>query len=65
MMITLDLVEGRRVHVCEACSTVFLSRAYQVKFCSDRCGNRMKMRRWREKKKRLQDERSGEKEERR
>lgn len=65
MMITLDLVEGRRVHVCEACSTVFLSRAYQVKFCSDRCANRIRMRRRRERERQSQEERSAGKEERR
>lgn len=65
MMITLDLVEGRRVHVCEACSTVFLSRAYQVKFCSDRCANRIRMRRRRERERQSREERSAGKEERR
>ena len=43
MMIAEDLIDKRALHVCP-CGTPFLSKAYQVKYCSDRCRYRYQKR---------------------
>lgn len=37
MMLVTDLAEGARARRCLACRTVYLSTAYQKKFCSSTC----------------------------
>ena len=39
MMVLQDLLAGHRPLVCKRCQTVFLSRAYQAKYCGPRCQN--------------------------
>lgn len=50
MMIAEDLAENHALHICPVCNTPFLSRAYQVKFCSDTCRYRQQKREQRRKK---------------
>lgn len=40
MMLMTDLTEGARAHRCLACRTVYLSTAYQTKFCGSTCRSR-------------------------
>ena len=47
MMITQDLTEDHRLHVCEVCGAPFISSAYQALYCSSRCRFRMQKRRQR------------------
>ena len=37
MMVLLDLTERRRILTCEKCGGVFVTKAYQARYCSDRC----------------------------
>ena len=37
MMALLDLTEQRRILTCETCGGVFVTKAYQARYCSDRC----------------------------
>jgi hypothetical protein len=51
MMALMDLASGQPPHRCEACGTVFVSAAYQAKYCSRKCRNTAQMRRYRKKRK--------------
>ncbi len=37
MMALLDLTEQRRILTCETCGGVFVTKAYQARYCTDRC----------------------------
>ncbi len=47
MMIAEDLTQNNALHACSVCDTPFLSKAYQVKYCSDTCRFRAQKRRQR------------------
>ncbi len=47
MMALLDQTEGRQTHVCASCGKLFVSDAYQVEYCGDRCRFRVQKRRLR------------------
>lgn len=47
MMVLQDLTEDRAIRTCESCGALFLSSAYQAKFCSSRCRHREQKRRQR------------------
>lgn len=49
-MASLDLAEGWRMLDCRNCRVPFLTRAYQARYCSDRCRNAAQKRRHRARK---------------
>ena len=51
MMALLDLTESRRILTCKHCGKVFVSRAYQAAYCSERCRFTAQKRRHRARKK--------------
>ncbi len=51
MMALLDLTESRRVLTCESCGKLFVTTAYQARYCSETCRFRIQKQRHRAKKK--------------
>ncbi len=51
MMALLDLTESRKVLTCEKCGKLFVTRAYQAKYCSSTCRYTAQKRRHRAKRK--------------
>ena len=47
MMALLDLTESRRVVACESCGGLFVTKAYQARYCSSTCRFRVQKRRHR------------------
>ena len=50
LMVIQDLARNRHVRQCQACHQVFAAAAYQRKYCSDRCRQRLQQRRHRARK---------------
>ena len=51
MMALLDLTEGRRILTCESCGKLFVTTAYQARYCSSTCRFRIQKQRHRAKQK--------------
>lgn len=51
MMFLLNLQEGHRVLICNVCGRLFVSAAYQARYCSSTCSNRAQKRVYRKRKK--------------
>jgi hypothetical protein len=48
-MASQDLTQDRKVLACETCNKMFVTEAYQARYCSDKCRRTAQKRRYREK----------------
>jgi hypothetical protein len=48
-MAAQDLTQNRKVLACENCNKMFVTEAYQARYCSDKCRRTAQKRRYREK----------------
>jgi hypothetical protein len=55
MMALQDLTQQRKVIRCEKCNRLFVTEAYQARYCSDRCRHTAQKRRYRQRLKEGQD----------
>lgn len=55
MMALQDLTQHRKVMSCERCNRLFVTEAYQARYCSDRCRHTAQKRRYRQKLKEEKD----------
>ena len=55
MMALQDLTQQRKVLACERCNRLFVTEAYQARYCSDRCRHTAQKRRYRQKLKEEKD----------
>lgn len=55
MMALQDLTQQRKVLSCEKCNRLFVTEAYQARYCSDRCRHTAQKRRYRQKLKEEKD----------
>ena len=55
MMALQDLTQQRKVMSCERCNRLFVTEAYQARYCSDRCRHTAQKRRYRQKLKEEKD----------
>lgn len=49
LMLLHDLTGGRHIRRCDACGHVFAAAAYQKRYCSDTCRERLNKQRYRAK----------------